>query len=72
LARNLKRGYPDIGIGAGSVIEGAIIDKNVHIGRNVQIRHLPDRPDDEAENWVAREGLIVIPKSAIIPDNTII
>jgi glucose-1-phosphate adenylyltransferase len=38
----------------------------------VHIRHRPDRPDDETENWVAREGLVVIPKSAVIPDNTII
>lgn len=72
LARNKRLNRPDIGIGAGSIIEAAIIDKNAHIGSNVHIRHLPDRPDDETENWVAREGLVVIPKSAVIPDNTVI
>ncbi len=69
---NKKLGRPNIGIGDGSVIEGALIDKKARIGRNVTIRYIPDRPDDEAENWVARDGLIVIPKSAIIPDNTVI
>ena len=71
-AENNRLGRPDIGIGEGTVIEGAIIDKNARIGRNVRIRHLPDRPDSEAENWVARDGLVVIPKDAAIADDTVI
>ncbi len=69
---NIKNGVPDIGIGAGSIIERAIIDKNARIGRNVQIRSMPNRPDMDGENWVAREGIIIVPKNAVIPDNTII
>jgi glucose-1-phosphate adenylyltransferase len=71
-AENQRLGRPDIGIGQGAVIEGAIIDKNARIGRNVQIRHLSDRPDSEADNWVARDGLVVIPKDSVIPDDTVI
>lgn len=71
-AENKKLGRPNIGIGDGSVIEGALIDKKARIGRNVTIRYIPDRPDEEADNWVARDGLIVVPKSAIIPDGTVI
>lgn len=71
-AENIRLGRPDIGIGAGSVIECAIIDKKARIGRNVQIRSLPDRPDSDNENWLARDGLVVVPKSAVIPDNTVI
>jgi glucose-1-phosphate adenylyltransferase len=71
-AENQKLGRPNIGIGDGSVIEGALIDKKARIGRNVTIRYIPDRPDEETDSWVAREGLIVVPKSAIIPDGTII
>jgi len=71
-AENERLGRPAIGIGDGTVIEGAIIDKNARIGRNVRIRHLPDRPDSEAENWVARDGLVVIPKNAAIADETVI
>ncbi len=69
---NRRRGRPDVGIGEGSVIESAIIDKNARIGRNVHIRHAPDRPDKETENWVAEDGLIIVPKSAVIPDDTVI
>ena len=71
-AENRRLDRPDIGIGEGTVIEGAIVDKNARIGRNVHIRHLPDRPDSETENWVARDGLVVIPKNAAIADETVI
>jgi glucose-1-phosphate adenylyltransferase len=69
---NRRLGRPNIGIAEGSVIECAIIDKNARIGRNVHIRYRPDRPDKETEDWVAREGLVIVPKSAIIPDGTVI
>lgn len=68
--RQLNR--PDIGIGQGTVIEGAIVDKNARIGNKVHIRHLPGRPDGETEHWVARDGLVVIPKDAVIDDGTVI
>ena len=71
-AENKRLGRPDIGIGEGTVIEGAIIDKNARIGRNVHVRHLPDRPDSETDNWVVRDGLVVIPKDAAIDDDTVI
>jgi hypothetical protein len=38
----------------------------------VHIRRLPDRPDSEAENWAARDGLVVIPKDAAVADETVI
>ena len=69
---NKRLGRPDIGIGDGTVIEGTIIDKNARIGRNVRIRHLPNRPDSETDNWVARDGLVVIPKDAAVDDDMVI
>ena len=71
-AENKRLGRPDIGIDEGTVIEGAIIDKNARIGRNVHVRHLSDRPDSETDNWVARDGLVVIPKDAAIDDDMVI
>lgn len=72
LAENRQLNRPDIGIGKGTSIEAAIIDKNARIGSNVCIRYLPERPDSEAENWVARDGLVIVPKGAVIADNTVI
>jgi glucose-1-phosphate adenylyltransferase len=71
-AENKQLGRPDIGIGEGTVIEGAIIDKNARIGRHVHIRHLPDRPDSETDNWAVREGLVVIAKDATINGDAVI
>ncbi len=72
LAENKRLGRPNIGIGEGSTIERAIVDKNTRIGCNVTIRAIPDRPDEDEENWVSRDGIVIVPKNAIIPDNTII
>lgn len=72
IRENERHGRPGIGIGHGSIIEGAIIDKNARIGRNVTIRHLKDRPEMETDNWVARDGLVIVPKNAVIPDGTVI
>ncbi len=71
-AENEQLGRPSIGIGSGTVIEGAIIDKNARIGQQVIIRHFPDREDAEHENWISREGIVIVPKNAIVPDGTII
>lgn len=71
-AENYQLGRPDLGVGSGSTIEGAILDKKARIGRNVHIRNLPDRPDSENENWVACDGLVIVPKSGVIADNTVI
>jgi glucose-1-phosphate adenylyltransferase len=70
---NRSLGRPDVGIGRGSVIEGAIIDKNARIGEGVTIRpRAPDGDMVEVEDYVIRDGVVVIPKNAVIPDGTII
>lgn len=71
-AENRRLGRPDIGIGENAVIKGAIIDKNARIGRDVTIRYIPDRPEEETDSWVARDGIIIVPKNAIVPDGTVI
>jgi glucose-1-phosphate adenylyltransferase len=63
---------PDIGIASGCRIERAIIDKNARLGRNVVIRALENRPDVVNQNWVARDGIVIVPKGAIIADHTVI
>ena len=70
---NPERGVPDVGIGSGCTIEGAIIDKNARIGNNVVIRPRPEVDEMvEEENFVIRDGLVIVPKSATIPDGTVI
>jgi glucose-1-phosphate adenylyltransferase len=72
LAR-LEQGIPSVGIGSGSTIEGAIIDKNARIGKNVVIRPHPEILEMvEEENYVIRDGIVIVPKNAVLPDGTII
>ena len=72
VAENVRLGRPNIGIGDGAVIEQAIIDKNARIGANVVIRGHDDRPDAEGDNWFVRDGIVIIPKNAVIPDGMVI
>ncbi len=63
-------GLPPVGIGEGSKIEGAIIDKNCRIGKNVTIR-MPEPSVENADygdSVVIRDGVIVVKKDAILPD----
>jgi glucose-1-phosphate adenylyltransferase len=72
-AANQQQGIPDVGIGSGTTIEGAIIDKNTRIGRNVVIRPHPEVQEMiEEDNYVIRDGLVIIPKNVIVPDGTVI
>ncbi|TFG81415.1 MAG: glucose-1-phosphate adenylyltransferase [Spirochaetales bacterium] len=70
---NAKAGTPNVGIGMGSIIKGAIIDKNARIGSNCRIG-IDDRPrvDGEYGIYYIVDGIIVIPKNATIPSGTII
>jgi len=71
-AENAARGRPNVGVGAGCVIEGAIIDKNARIGRDVVIRSLPDRPDLETEHYSVRDGIVIVMKNCLVPDGMVI
>jgi glucose-1-phosphate adenylyltransferase len=64
-----RRGVP-IGIGRGAQIEGAILDKNARIGEGVVIRPFPRDRDLDRETWYVRDGIVVIPKDAIILPGT--
>jgi glucose-1-phosphate adenylyltransferase len=60
-----RRDIP-IGIGRGSHIEGAILDKNARIGEGVVIRPFPRDVTLDRDNWFVRDGIVVIPKNGEI------
>ncbi len=72
IATNLAAGIPPLGIGAGSIIHNAIIDKDARIGKNVRISNEGRFENHEGSNYVIRDGIVVIPKGAIIHDNSVI
>jgi len=64
---------PELGIGKNCLIEKAIIDKNVRIGDNVEIRAKADSmPEFKGKNHWIKNGITIIPKGAVIPSGTII
>lgn len=71
---DLKAGKVPLGIGPNTVIRRAIIDKNVRIGKNVQIinkDHIQD-VNREEKGYCICSGIVVVLKGATIPDNTVI
>jgi glucose-1-phosphate adenylyltransferase len=64
---------PRIGIGTGSVVERAIIDKNPRIGCNVRIVNQAGTVEaPESDYCVIQDGVVVVPKYTVIPDGTVI
>ncbi len=59
-----------LGIGSNSSIQGAIIDKNARIGHHTVIQPFPAGTDlegsDFGEEWVVRDGIVVIPKDTVL------
>ncbi len=71
-ADNRRRGVPDVGVGDGAVIENAILDKDARIGANVRILNRDKVQDADGPNYVIRDGIVVIPRGAMILDGTVI
>ncbi|TVR59464.1 MAG: glucose-1-phosphate adenylyltransferase [Spirochaetaceae bacterium] len=72
-AENRRNGIPDIGIGRDVVVRRAIIDKNARIGDGTRIGTSDGTPEDgDFEHHYVRDGIIIIPKNAIVPPGTII
>lgn len=63
---------PPLGVGPGSIVSGAIVDKNARIGSNVRITNEGKSEDIDKPNYSIRDGIVVIPRSAVIPDGTVI
>ena len=72
VTKNETEGRPRIGIGENCKIENAIIDKNARIGNNVTISPAGKADSMDHERYYIRDGIIVIPKDAVIPHGTVI
>ena len=72
-AHRLGVGSPDApGIGAGSHVENAIVDKNAQIGRDCRISNADGRQHADGPGYSIRDGVVVIHKNAVIADGTVI
>jgi glucose-1-phosphate adenylyltransferase len=69
-----ERGGTPIGVGRGTTVKRAILDKNVRIGRNVTIvnKDHVEEADRPELNFYIRNGIIVVVKNGTIADGTVI
>jgi glucose-1-phosphate adenylyltransferase len=58
---------PPIGIGRNCVIDRAIIDKNARIADGAVITPEGKPPNVDADNYSIRDGIVIVPKNAVIP-----
>jgi glucose-1-phosphate adenylyltransferase len=65
-------GVPPIGIGAGSEVRGAIVDKNARIGPRTKINPFPRGTHRDEPEWNVRDGVVVVPKGAVLPAGSVI
>jgi len=59
-----------IGIGKNCLIRNAILDKDVRIGNNVVIDYKGNSKKEDNGFYYIIDGIVVIPKGVLIPDNT--
>lgn len=62
----------EMGIGKNTVIKNAIIDKNARIGNNVQLINKDHVQEGEIGEIVIKDGIIVVPKTTVIPDGFVL
>ena len=71
---DLARGLPRVGIGEGTVVKRAIIDKNARIGSNARLLNEAGTAEADGPNgsYYIRDSIIIVPKSAVIADGAVI
>ena len=69
---DIAAGRPWIGVGEGTIVRRAIIDKNARIGARVRL--LNEAGIEEADgpdgSYYIRDRIIIVPKNGLIPDGT--
>ena len=69
---NTSKGLPKIGIGERCYIKDAIIDKNCRIGNDVRINGGSHLANTDHPLYTIKDGIIVVKKTAILPDGFVI
>jgi glucose-1-phosphate adenylyltransferase len=73
-AENRAAHRPDLNVGDGAVIERAILDKDCRIGRGARLVNKDRRQDVDGPNgmYYIRDGIICVPRGALIPEGAVV
>ena len=71
---NVRTGHPMLNVGDGTRIRTAILDKDCRVGKNVVVENAAGvaEYDHPQGLWHVRDGIVCIPRGAVIPDGTVI
>ncbi len=72
--RNQIDSVPSLNVGDNTVITHAILDKDCRVGSNVTILNEAKRMEYDEPNglWHIRDGIVCVPRGAVIPNGTVI
>ncbi|MBH8566618.1 glucose-1-phosphate adenylyltransferase [Nostoc sp. CENA67] len=73
-AANAKAGRPNLSVGDGSIITRAILDKDCRIGKKVRLLNEARKEtfDGPGGTYYIRDGIICVPRGAVIADGTVV
>jgi glucose-1-phosphate adenylyltransferase len=68
--RNAEKGIPSYNVGDDCHIERAILDKDCRVGNRVTINYKGKEQNVDGPCYCIRDGIVVIPKGMVVPDDT--
>jgi glucose-1-phosphate adenylyltransferase len=72
LEANQAADVPNIGIGAGSVVRDAIIDKNARIGEGAKVVNESGQNYLDGDGFYIRDGIVIVPKNGVVRAGVVI
>jgi glucose-1-phosphate adenylyltransferase len=61
-----RDGRVDLGIGRDVVLDRVIVDKNARIADGVRLANDDSVQNADGDGWYIRDGIIVVPKGAVV------
>jgi glucose-1-phosphate adenylyltransferase len=61
-----------LGVGAGVELDRVIVDKNARIGEGARLVNVQGLRHADGPNYVIRDGILVVPKGAVIAPGTVV
>ena len=61
-----------LGIGPGVELDRVIVDKNARIGDGARLVNVQGLREADGPNYFIREGIVIVPKGAVIAPGTVV
>jgi glucose-1-phosphate adenylyltransferase len=63
---------PALGVGRNVVLDRVIVDKNARVGNDVRLVNEKGLQDADGDGYYIRNGIIIVPKSGVVRDGTVV